>query len=84
MTFKEVLKNGSYEAKVRAQGIIQKHTLKVERLDTLVGKVPFLVSEHEIPDMELVKIAEESGLPVIQKNLKVFPRGKMASDFSGL
>ena len=84
MDAKKILKKGSVRLKVKHEGIQQSHVLMVEREQTPFGKVPFLVSEHELPEMEFIRIAKETGLPVKCGTLKVFPPGKMPKDLAGL
>jgi hypothetical protein len=64
--------------------MFQRLPFKIIREPFPTGPVPFLTSDRFIDLPELVRIAEEYGLPVKAKNGKVFPKGKGAHDFSGL
>lgn len=84
MNAKTILKKGLVKMKVKAQGILQTHTFKIEKEDSPFGPVPFLISEYELPQMELIRIAKETGLPVKCGSMKVFPPGKMPKDLAEL
>ncbi len=79
-----ILKDGFVKLRVKAQGMLQMHTFKVERKETPYGIVPFLVSEYEIPEMELLRISKETNLPVLCDKKTFYPKGKLPSDFAGL
>ncbi len=79
----EILRKGSVEAVVIVSGVRQRHLLEVKREDTPFGRVPFLVSRHYIPKNEMVRLAEELGLPVKSKEATVLPPGKLLKDFAG-
>ncbi len=80
----QVLKRSSIEIRVVRAGMFQRLPFKIEREPYPTGAVPFLASDRFIDLPELVRIAEEYGLPVKARNGKVFPKGKGAHDFSGL
>ena len=84
MSSKSILKKGSVKLKVKHEGMLQAHTLKVEKEKTPFGEVPFLISEYELPEMELIRIAKETGLPIKSGKLKAFPPGKMPKDLANL
>jgi hypothetical protein len=77
----EILKRGYVDVKVHVQGLRQSHRMQVVMEKTSQGEVPFLESKFYIPRMELVRLAEELQLPVRHKDIKVFPKGKMAGHF---
>jgi len=79
-TAKSIIKKGYVKTKVKCEGITQIHTLKVEEEKTPFGMVSFLVSEHDLPEMELIRLAKEFGLPIRSGKLKAFPPGKMPKD----
>ncbi|MFA5349599.1 MAG: hypothetical protein WC309_04545 [Candidatus Paceibacterota bacterium] len=79
-----ILKEGSVKLRVKAQGMLQLHTFKIEKEETPYGVISFLVSEYEIPEMELLRIAKETNLPVKCKRVKFYPPGKLPQDFAGL
>lgn len=62
----------------------QRITFRVERVDTPVGKVPYLAVERFIDMPELLRVAVETGLPIRAKNGKIFPPGKSEHDFVNL
>ena len=84
MNIKSIIKKGSLKIKVKHEGILQIHTLKVEKEKTPFGYIPFLISEYELAEMELIRIAKETGLPVKSGKLKAFPPGKMPIDLANL
>ena len=77
----EILKRGYVDVKLYVSGLRQSHRLKVVRERTPRGLIPFLVSDHYMPTPEMVRLAEELQLPLKQKDVVVFPRGKMAGHF---
>ncbi|MEW6721737.1 MAG: hypothetical protein AB1324_00590 [Candidatus Micrarchaeota archaeon] len=78
----EILRRGYVDVKVYVQGLRQSHRMAVVREKTSAGIVPFLESKFYIPTMELVRLAEELQLPVKHKDVRVFPKGKMAGHFA--
>jgi hypothetical protein len=78
----EILKRGFVDVKVFVSGLRQSHRLSVERERTVQGLVPFLVCKHYVPTPELMRLSEELKLPVKCRDVRVFPRGKMAGDFA--
>ena len=77
----DILRKGSVDVIVIVSGVRQRHTLEVKREDTPFGKVPFLVSRYYIPQNEMVRLAEELGLPIKSKDATVLPPGKLLKDF---
>ncbi|MEW6749155.1 MAG: hypothetical protein AB1295_05600 [Candidatus Micrarchaeota archaeon] len=77
----EILKRGYVDVKVYVSGLRQSHRLKVIRERTPRGLIPFLVSDHYLPTPEMVRLAEQLQLPLKQKDIVVFPKGKMAGHF---
>ena len=80
----KALKNGGVDIRLKRMGMYQVLPFKVERLDTPLGKVPYLCSDRAIEMPELLRIATEFDLPVCAQKNKVVPRGKMEKDFVGL
>ncbi len=78
----EILKRGFVDVKVFVSGLRQSHRLTIERERMAQGLVPFLVCKHYIPTPELLRLAEELQLPVKCRDVRVFPKGKMAGDFA--
>ena len=81
---KEALEKGKIEVRVRRAGVLQVLELVVKRFP--LGSVTHvaLCTDKFVDIGELVRVCEEIGLPVFAKNGKIFPRGKVASDFIGL
>ncbi len=80
MKISTILKKGSVKIKVKSEGMLQNHVFPIEEEQTPFGKVPFLISEIPLPNMELLRIAKEIGLPIKCGSLKIFPPGKMPKD----
>lgn len=80
----KILKKGKKNVTVTVNGVRQKQTLEVKREKTPFGEVPFLRSKHRIPKNEMVRLAEELGLPLKSDEATVLPPGKMLKDFAGL
>lgn len=80
----EILKKGEVEIRVKRAGMFQRLPFKVVREKTLGGPVPFLTTDRFIDLPELMRIAEETQLPINSPTGKVFPKGKKSSDFAGL
>lgn len=81
---KEIVKLGKISIRVKHAGIIQKFDFIVKRKPGPAGEYPYLFLDKFIDLSELVRLAEEAGLPVTSKNGTAFPKGKMASDFAHL
>ncbi|MDD5022662.1 MAG: hypothetical protein PHU63_00650 [Candidatus ainarchaeum sp.] len=84
MNIKKILSSGSLKIKVKNEGMLQTHTLKIEKEISPFGPIPILISELPLPEMELLRIAKETGLPIKRGNLRVFPPGKMPKDLANL
>jgi len=81
---KEALEKGEAEIRVKRAGVYQTLLFKVVREETPLGTVPYLTADRFVDLPELVRIAEEYGMPVRAKNGKVLPRGKREMDFANL
>lgn len=81
---KEAMERGKVELLVWRAGVRQRVEFAAKRLP--LGTVTYLAlcTEKFIDLGELVRLAEETGLPVFAGNGKVFPKGKTAADFVGL
>ncbi|MGV8085887.1 MAG: hypothetical protein ACP5N9_06585 [Candidatus Bilamarchaeum sp.] len=77
----EILKNGFLDVRVLVSGLRQMHRLNVVIESTAQGQIPFLVSKHYIPTNELLRVAQQTGLPVKHKETVVYPPGMAAGDF---
>ncbi len=78
---REILRLGSIKLRVRRSGIYQQLTFRTKIVK--LGNMEYneLFTERQIEMTELVKIAEESGLPVEAPNGRAFPKGTSAADF---
>ncbi|RLG18412.1 hypothetical protein DRN67_04215 [Candidatus Micrarchaeota archaeon] len=81
---RQALEKGEIEVRVRRSGVFQKLDLELKRFPAGGAQYVALCTDKIIDVGELVRVAEEVGLPVFARNGKVFPRGKRASDFVGL
>jgi hypothetical protein len=77
------LKNGSIKIRVKRSGMYQQLTFKLRVVQQ--GNISYaeLYTDRMVDTTELIKVAEEIGLPVEAQNGKAFPKGKSAIDFSG-
>ena len=80
----EVVERGKVEIKVRRAGALQRIEFSAKRPP--IGNMQYLVlfTDRFVDLGELVRVAEEVGLPIFAANGKVFPKGKTAADFVGL
>jgi hypothetical protein len=80
----EIIKKGSIKIRVVRSGMFQQMTFEVKRVT--LGNIEYaeLFTERMIDMSELKRIALETGLPVEAQNGRIFPPGKVASDFQGL
>ncbi|VVC04807.1 Uncharacterised protein [Candidatus Burarchaeum australiense] len=83
-TAKEAIERGKIEVKVWRAGALQNVELIATRLPIGGANYLILSTPRMIDLAELVRIAEEIGLPISAGNGKVYPKGKGASDFVGL
>ena len=77
----DILSAGFADVRVLVSGLRQMHRLTVVMENTAQGQIPFLVSKHYIPTNELLRVAQQTGLPVKHKETVVYPPGTAASDF---
>jgi hypothetical protein len=77
----EIIKRGYVDVHVRVAGIRQIHRLIVRREHTAFGEIPCLTTNVNIATAELLRIADELGLPVKSQSTLVFPKGKGPNDF---
>ncbi len=79
---KEALRSGSVKIRVMRSGIFQQMTFvtkkvragNIEYMELFIGRV--------IDTGEIIRLANEFGLPVEAQNGKAFPEGRSASDFT--
>ncbi len=81
---KEILRAGSTKIRVRRSGMYQQitFTVKTAKLGNIEYSELFTGRLIEMPDM--IRIAEETGLPVECPSGRVFPKGTGAADFARL
>ncbi len=84
MEREKILQTGKVTLRVTIAGMWQRQDFFVEREETAFGKIPFLVCRRNLPLNELVRISEESQLPVKCSGQKVFPKKKGPKDFVGV
>jgi len=80
-TAESILKSGTLKRRINRAGMFQQMTFKV--VTRTIGNIKYVVlsTERTIDLSELVKMANETGLPVEAQNGKAFPEGKSAMDF---
>jgi hypothetical protein len=78
---KEIVKRGSIKIRVKRSGMFQQITFKVKEAKS--GNISYyeLYTERIIDTSELLRVAEEVGMPVEAPNGKAFPKGSAAADF---
>ncbi len=79
-----ILKEGKIRIKVRRAGMLQFQVFNVKRLKIGGKEFAELFLDRVIDLSELVRLANELGLPVEAENGRAFPEGKGAKDFIGL
>ncbi|MBI5224085.1 hypothetical protein HY990_06725 [Candidatus Micrarchaeota archaeon] len=77
----QIFKQGYAMVRVRVAGLRQMHRFELVIEKTANGDIPFLLSKLYVPNMELIKVAAETGFPVRCKDVVVFPSGKAPKDF---
>lgn len=78
----DILRKGFVYVKVIVSGLRQSHKLTVTKEKTPQGIFTYLQGRYEIPEAEMVRVAEELQLPIKTKDVLVFPEGKMQGDFT--
>lgn len=76
--------NGSIKIRVKRSGMLQQMTFTIRKSTTSNITYTELYTERLIDTSELLRIAEEIGLPVRAQNGFAFPKGTSASDFQDL
>lgn len=77
----DILKNGYAIVKVTVSGVRQTHRLNIARERESRGEFYYLTGRHPIPEVEMIRLAEELQLPIKSRDSMVFPKGKMKGDF---
>lgn len=83
-TAKKILKEGKIRVKVKRAGMLQFQVFEVKRIKIGDSYFAELFVGRLINLDELIRIANECGLPVEAENGRAFPKGKGANDFIGL
>lgn len=83
-TIQGILKAGKIEIRVLRSGMWQRIVFEVKRINTPMGEYPLLSTDRQIDFREIVRVAQETGLPVQTPSGTSFPKGKGAKDFVGL
>ena len=64
-----------------SEGIVKKHVAEIKVETTPFGSYEYIdISRVNVPQKELIKIANETGMPVFHRGMKIFPEGKTARD----
>ena len=80
----EILRQGYARIKVKRAGMLQFQVFKVKRVELGGDAFVELFLDRLLDMSELLRVANEIGLPVESENRRVFPEGKGAKDFVGL
>ncbi|MDD5317673.1 MAG: hypothetical protein PHF51_02965 [Candidatus ainarchaeum sp.] len=80
----EILAKGKAEIRVKRAGVVQFQDFLVKKKAGPEGEYPYLFIDKFVDLSELIRVAEEYGLPVTAKNGSVFPKGKSSKDFAHL
>ncbi len=81
---KRILKEGSIKARVKRSGMLQMMTFTIKRIQVGNSHYVELFLDRVIDTSELLRLANELGLPIEAQNGRAFPTGKGAKDFLGL
>ncbi|MGC8478567.1 MAG: hypothetical protein ACP5NE_01405 [Candidatus Micrarchaeia archaeon] len=81
---KKILQEGSARIKVKRFGMLQFQIFKIKRIRLGDEEFAELSLDRVIDMSELLRIANETGLPVEAVNGRAFPNGTSAKDFAGL
>jgi hypothetical protein len=81
---KRILAGGSVKVRVKRSGMLQQMTFVVKRVPIGDSHYVELFLDRIIDTSELLRLANELGLPVEAQNGRSFPSGKGATDFMGL
>ncbi len=80
----EILAKGKAEIRVKRAGVFQRQDFIVKKGISPAGEYPYLFIDKFVDLSELIRVAEEYGLPVTAKNGNIFPKGKTSKDFAHL
>lgn len=80
----DIIREGQTKIRVMRSGMYQQLTFKVKRVKAGSEEFIELFSDRIIDTSEIIRIANDVGLPVEAQNGRVFPASKAAKDFIGL
>jgi hypothetical protein len=78
---KEIIERGSIKIRVRRSGMLQQLTFNVKKVNIGDSEYVELYTSRIVDTSELLRVSEETGLPVEAPNGKAFPKGTAALDF---
>ena len=81
---KRILQAGKANIRVRRSGMYQVMPFVVKRIKAGQEEFVELFLDRIVDMPELIRVANETGLPVEAQNGRAFPDGKSAKDFIGL
>lgn len=82
-TAKNILKEGKARIRVKRAGMFQFQVFVVKRVNASGEEFVELYLDRVIDMSELIRVANETGLPAEAENGRAFPEGKGAKDFVG-
>ncbi|MGC8699523.1 MAG: hypothetical protein ACP5HW_00085 [Candidatus Micrarchaeia archaeon] len=77
----QIVRRGSIKIRVRRSGMLQQLTFTVREANAGNRKYYELATERIVDTSELLRVANEVGLPVKAPNGEAFPKGTGATDF---
>jgi hypothetical protein len=83
-TAKGIIKAGSKQVRVKRAGMYQFQTFTIKRIKHGNESFVELFLDKVLDMSELIRLANELGLPVESQNGRAFPPGTGAKDFVGL
>ncbi len=81
---KRILSSGRFSARVKRSGMLQVMSFSVKKVEIGADYFVELYTARTIDMPEILRLAEETGLPVEAGNGRAFPKGKGAKDFLNL
>ncbi len=81
---KRIIAAGTYSARVKRSGMLQMLTFTIKKVDVGQGYFVELYTHRTIDMPEILRLAEEAGLPVEASGNRAFPSGMGMKDFLNL
>jgi hypothetical protein len=78
---KRIVSEGSVRVRLRRAGMLQFQIFKIRKVKLGSDEFTELFLDRVIDMSELIRVAEELGLPVEAQNGRAFPKGTGAKDF---